>query len=712
MRNPPIGCGVPGPRQAGTLGLRLVFTLRIRHPAENAANTPLGGGVSPRTGGGLLSDGVFGGFWVFPGPWSGWPSSGVALMRVIVAGAGIGGLSAALSLHAAGIDATVIDSAASLQPLGVGINLMPHAVRELTELGLGAELEATGLPTAEMVHFDRHGNRIWGFACGRNIGYRWPQYSIHRGELQMILLAAVQARLGPDAVRTGTAFSSFAESASGVEVRVRDRSTGAGEPPPRWGGIMMWRGVMEGAPFLTGRTVAVAGANAALKFVAYPISRQAERRGRALVNWVAEVMLPRRAAMDSADWNRPGRATDVLPWFADWKFGWLDVPALIAGTPRILEYPMVDRDPLPSWGHGRVTLLGDAAHPMYPIGANGGSQAVVDARVLAWSLARGGSPAEGLAAYQAQRLPVVNAIVLACRDMPADRLLQTVSTRAPGGFERIEDVLSAAELASFDQAYRATTLPDVAALNSRPSLTPLPAVGRGVRVAADGLGILGRLVHRLHRDPAGAPQPDPDAAIAPRAAPEREAHVPRVLQVQRHPHRDVPVQQRARLDQQGLALPEVTDEDVAGRVQQQQAGGLLRTEHVAIPSHRIVHLGVVGVLPGLVPDVRGVPVVLDVAGGGQEAVLADPDLLAVLHRQRHDLARVVVGQRHVPGAAGLHHDQWQPRHLPVPRALQRHVDQPGLRLGPEQHVVGEVDPVLGREGELRRRDGGAGDLAV
>jgi 2-polyprenyl-6-methoxyphenol hydroxylase-like FAD-dependent oxidoreductase len=514
----------------------------------------------------------------FSGPWFGLVS-GVAVVRVIVAGAGIGGLSAALSLHAAGIEAIVIDSAAALRPLGVGINLMPHAVRELTELGLGGELEATGIPTAEMVHFDRHGNRIWGFASGRNIGYHWPQYSIHRGELQMILLAAVRNRLGPWAVRTGTAFVSFAESSAGVTVRVRDRSSGTlrelrgdalvgadglnsrvraqlhpGEPPPRWGGVMMWRGVMEGAPFLTGRTVAVAGTNAALKFVAYPISRQAERRGRALLNWVAEVKLPGRAALASldrngADWNREGRLGDVLPWFADWEFGWLDVPALITGAPRILEYPMVDRDPLPSWGSepswgaGRVTLLGDAAHPMYPIGANGGSQAVLDARVLAWSLARADTPAEGLAAYESQRLPVVNAIVLACRDMPADRLLQTVSTRAPGGFERIEDVLSAAELAAFDEAYRATTLPDVAALNSRPSLTPLPAVGRGVRVAADGLGVLGRLVHRLHRDPARAPQPDPDAAVAPRAAPEGEAHVPRVLHVQRHPHRDVPVEQ-------------------------------------------------------------------------------------------------------------------------------------------------------------------------
>ena len=202
--------------------------------------------------------------------------------------------------------------------------------------------------------------------------------------------------------------------ADGLYSRVRAQLH-PGEPPPRWGGVMMWRGVMEGAPFLTGRTVAVAGTNAALKFVAYPISRQAERRGRALLNWVAEVKLPggpRWTRRNGADWNREGRLEDVLPWFADWKFGWLDVPALITGAPRILEYPMVDRDPLPSWGSepswgtGRVTLLGDAAHPMYPIGANGGSQAVVDARVLAWSLARAlsssGTPAEGLAAYESR----------------------------------------------------------------------------------------------------------------------------------------------------------------------------------------------------------------------------------------------------------------------------------------------------------------------
>jgi 2-polyprenyl-6-methoxyphenol hydroxylase-like FAD-dependent oxidoreductase len=411
---------------------------------------------------------------------------------VLIAGAGIGGLSAALSLHAAGIDVQVIESATRLRPLGVGINLQPQAIRELIELGLGDQLAATGIETYELAHFDRHGNRIWGFTCGRHAGYRWPQYSVHRGELQMILLDAVRTRLGGDAVRTGAALSSFTQTADGVTAHLRDRVpamdadvlVGAdglysrvraqlhpGEPPPLWNsGVWLWRGVTPGRPFLGGRTVAVSGANASLKFVAYPISRQAELRGEALINWVAEVMLPpSQRSGATADWNRGGRLEDVLPWFAGWKSGWLDVPALIAGAEQILEYPMVDRDPLPSWGQGRVTLLGDAAHPMYPIGANGGSQAIVDARVLAWSLASADSCQAGLAAYEAARREKVNAIVLACRNMPADRMLHTVSVRAPDGFGRIEDVLTAAELAAFDDAYQTTTRSDVAALNARPS---------------------------------------------------------------------------------------------------------------------------------------------------------------------------------------------------------------------------------------------------
>jgi 2-polyprenyl-6-methoxyphenol hydroxylase-like FAD-dependent oxidoreductase len=427
-------------------------------------------------------------------------------VHVLIVGAGIGGLSAALSLHSVGIDVSVIDSAATLRPLGVGINLLPHAVRELTELGLGDELAASGIQTAEMVHFDRYGNRIWGFACGRHAGYNWPQYSVHRGELQMILLDAVRSRLGLAAVRTGMTFVSFEQSAGGVAVRVCERATGdttslhadvlvgadglysavrarlhPDEAPPRWSGIKLWRGVTPGLPFLSGRTVAVCGTNAARKFVAYPISRKAEMQGGALINWVAEVMIPAGHAGpagpgERVDWNRSGRAEDLLPWFTGWTFDWLDIPALITDAEEILEYPMVDRDPLPWWGSGRVTLLGDAAHPMYPVGANGGSQAIVDARVLAYALATamaaGAPPEAALAAYEDERREKANAIVLACRDMPADRMLQMVSVRAPDGFDQITDVLSAAELAAFDDAYRETTLPDVAALNARPPLIP------------------------------------------------------------------------------------------------------------------------------------------------------------------------------------------------------------------------------------------------
>jgi 2-polyprenyl-6-methoxyphenol hydroxylase-like FAD-dependent oxidoreductase len=426
---------------------------------------------------------------------------GRALPDVLIAGAGIGGLTAALSLHQAGLRALVVDSAARLRPIGVGINLLPHAVRELTELGLGEELAAIGIPTGEFVHFDRFGNRIWGEPRGLGLGYRWPQYSVHRGELQALLLDTVRARLGPDTVRAGLALEDFTDpdpdhepGAGGVQVRLRRRENGEtvvmtagalvgadginstvrarlhpGEGAPLWNGVRMWRGVADGEPFLDGRTQMVAGSNTLAKFVAYPISKRLDDQGRALLNWVAEVRIPAESRTETADWNRQGRLEDVLPHFADWRFGWLDVPKLITDSTEILEYPMVDRDPLPFWGRGRVNLLGDAAHPMYPIGSNGGSQAIIDARVLAYHLATADDLAKALARYEAARRETTNAIVLACRDMPADRVLHTVAERAPHGFGRIEDVLSADELATIGGSYLQTTGIDTERLNTRPS---------------------------------------------------------------------------------------------------------------------------------------------------------------------------------------------------------------------------------------------------
>jgi 2-polyprenyl-6-methoxyphenol hydroxylase-like FAD-dependent oxidoreductase len=418
-------------------------------------------------------------------------------VRALIVGAGIGGLAAALSLAAAGIEPQIIEAATELRPLGVGINLLPHAVRELTELGLGDALADLAIATAEMVTVDKFGNKIWSEPRGLAAGYQWPQYSVHRGELQMLLKDAVLARLGAGAIRTGTAFRGAAQDPYVVRAEVLDRATGAvsviesdlligadglhsavraqlhpAEGPPLWNGVRMWRGVVEAPSFLSGRSMVVAGNNTAAKFVAYPVSRRHELRGSALLNWIAEIRV-RESASPVADWSREGRLAHVLPQFDGWRFFGVDVCGLMSASTRILEYPMVDRDPLPSWGNGRVTLLGDAAHPMYPIGSNGGTQAVVDARVLAFELARAADPAAGLAAYESARVARTGALVLATRSIPMDRVLNLVAERAPQGFAAVEEVLTADETAELSRAFELTTGTDAAALNSRASFTPV-----------------------------------------------------------------------------------------------------------------------------------------------------------------------------------------------------------------------------------------------
>ena len=414
-------------------------------------------------------------------------------MRALVAGGGIGGLAAALSLHEAGVEVEVLESARSIQAYGAGINLLPHAVRELTELGLGEELEATGIATKELVYHDRFGSRIHGEPRGRAAGYRWPQIAIHRGELQMLLLDAVRERLGADVVTCGLAFERFEQDATGIAAEVRDRATGAlrtieadvligadgidsavraqlhpGEGAARWSGVGMWRGVGEAEPFGSGRTMIMAGSNRSEKFVAYPIRG---RDGRRLVNWVAEVRLaPEDAAPGEHSWQRTSDPTAVLDHFAGWDFDWLDVPRLIASTGSIFEYPMIDRDPLAYWGAGRVTLLGDAAHPMYPIGSNGASQAIIDARVVARELALHDDAAAALAAYEAARRPATTEIVLANRRHGPEQVMSIVAQRAPGGFGHIDDVIAPGELAAIVRRYSATAGFDVEELNARPSL--------------------------------------------------------------------------------------------------------------------------------------------------------------------------------------------------------------------------------------------------
>ena len=414
---------------------------------------------------------------------------------IIVAGGGIGGLSAALALHARGVPVRVFEMARSVRPLGVGINLLPHSVRVLTELGLGDLLAATAIETAELVYVNKLGQRIWAEPRGRAAGYPVPQFSIHRGALQLLLLKAVRHRLGPAAVVTGSALHRFEALRSGVRCWFADRRRegasveidGRGligadgihstvrrqlypeEGPPRFAGRLLWRAVTESAPFLGGRTMVMAG-HASQKFVCYPISRDHLDRGRSLTNWIAELRVEGDTP-SRQDWSREVPKARFADAFAGWQFGWLDVPALIDGAERVFEYPMADRDPLPRWTFGRITLLGDAAHPMYPIGSNGASQAILDAAALAERVAGSGSLEDALAAYEADRREATAAIVLANRGNGPEQVMQLAEERAPGGFDRITDVIPTEELEAIAARYKRTAgfAPDqVAAASDRP----------------------------------------------------------------------------------------------------------------------------------------------------------------------------------------------------------------------------------------------------
>ena len=336
-------------------------------------------------------------------------------MKVIIVGGGIGGLTTALMLHARGIDCEIYEQSDAIRELGVGINTLPHAIKELAELGLLDRLDAVGIRTYELFYTNRFGQEIWRELRGTDAGYDVPQFSIHRGRLQAVIWQAVRARLGESRIHTGHRLGAFRQDEGGVTAYFFDRHgsqraaahgdvlVGAdgihslvrdtlypSEGAAQWNGAMLWRGAVEWPTFLTGRSMVIAGGMAA-KLVVYPIA-EAARPDRRLTNWavVARVGTGSTPPPNKADWSRPGSFEDLMPHVQRFRIPYVNAQALIEATPEFWEYPMCDRDPLPRWSHGRVTLLGDAAHPMYPVGSNGASQAILDARVLTREiLARG-----------------------------------------------------------------------------------------------------------------------------------------------------------------------------------------------------------------------------------------------------------------------------------------------------------------------------------
>ena len=416
-------------------------------------------------------------------------------MHVIIVGGGISGLSLALSLHQIGVACRIYDQVGKLEPIGHGINLQPNAVRELTALGLGERLARVGILTAELAFYNKHGQRVWAEPRGRAAGYRWPQISISRGTLHEVLLAAIGERLGPDAIATGHKLMGFQERGGKVVARFADPS---GRPVDEaegdlligadgihsavrrhfypgekvvFDGHLHYRGIVEAEPYLTGRSMAVVG-HRFHRAILYPIATRPA--GKVLINWLAYTRIPEGSPPVEA-WDTLAEQAAAARAFEGWTYPWLDVHALFARTERVMQLPNVDRDPIPRWSFGRVTLIGDAAHPMQPIGAQAGSQAVVDGRVLAASLLAAEAPEEALLRYQNERIAAMNDIIIRNRNFGLEAVLQLAEERAPEGFADIADVLTQEELASTAVNFKKAAGLDLETVNSRDSIVELPA---------------------------------------------------------------------------------------------------------------------------------------------------------------------------------------------------------------------------------------------
>jgi len=422
---------------------------------------------------------------------------------ILIAGGGIGGMALALTLHRIGVRCTVFESVAQLQPLGVGINLQPNAVRELFELGLDERvLDTIGIQAREWALVGRNGRDIHAEPRGLLAGYRWPQYSVHRGRLQVLLYRTVCERLGPDAVRLGQRVAGYRQRHDGVSALIESRDGRRSEtegslligadglhstvraqmvpqqPPVQWGGTIMWRGTTPGRPIRSGASFVGLGA-ARQRVVFYPITAPDSASGEAVINWIAEITVDKTQGFAQGDWNRRVEVAKFIDHFADWNYGWLDVPAMLRGAAEVFEYPMIDRDPIPSWVDHRVALLGDAAHVMYPVGSNGASQAIVDARVLGASLLAHGVGPAALRAYDERLCDDINALVLRNRGAGPFGILDLVDQRCGGVFDDIDAVIPAAEREAYMARYKASAGFAIETLNAAP-----PTIAPGARVAA------------------------------------------------------------------------------------------------------------------------------------------------------------------------------------------------------------------------------------
>ena len=414
---------------------------------------------------------------------------------VLVAGGGIAGLTMALTCHQIGVPVRVYESVRRLEPLGVGINLQPNAVRELFDLGLADDLPTIGIEATEWALVGRNGNDVWSEPRGLLAGYRWPQYSVHRGQLQMLLYRRVVERLGPDAVQTGCRVVGYENTTDGARLHLERRGVGAetadgavvvaadglhsavrqqmhpDQGEPHWGGAILWRGTAPGRPIRTGASFTLVG-SMEQRFVHYPISSTDPTTGLQVQNWIAELTVDPSQGRATSSWNTEVDPAVFLPAFEDWDFEWLDIPAMVRRAGTVWEFPMVDRDPVDRWVDGRVALCGDAAHVMYPVGSNGASQAIVDTRVLGAQFLRHGVGPDALQAYEDALLEDLSALVLRNRGAGPVGILGEVDRRCGGVFDDIDDVIPRAEIEAYMADYKRAAGFAVDALNAAPPTIP------------------------------------------------------------------------------------------------------------------------------------------------------------------------------------------------------------------------------------------------
>jgi len=413
---------------------------------------------------------------------------------VIIAGGGIGGLTMALTLQQLGIPCQVFESASSMKPLGVGINIQPNAVRELIDLGIGTnELDTIGIPAREWALVGLNGKEVYAEPRGLDAGYRWPQYAVHRGKFLMLLYKKVLERLGEHAVRLDSRVTSYAiNSDNKVDVTVlhgdgsESVMTGSlligadgihsavraqmhpDQAPIHWGGALMWRGTIRAKPIRTSSSFIGLGTHEH-RMVIYPIS-DTDKNGEAEINWIAELTVDNSEGWQSDSWFKPVSVEDFAHHFEQFRYDWLDVPAMLQQAEMAYENPMIDRDPVDTWVDGPVALMGDAAHPMYPTGSNGASQAIIDARLIGAKILEIGTNAAALSAYNEQLCEPLSALVLRNRGAGPFGLLNLLHERCGGEFTNIEEVIPAAEREEFMSVYKKAAGFAIESLNAAPPI--------------------------------------------------------------------------------------------------------------------------------------------------------------------------------------------------------------------------------------------------